>query len=178
MRMNTTTRITALLSIIGVTLLISVPLLSTAQDATPAMTDEEMIQRGASIYYTVCVACHQVDGNGIPGVYLPLNQGGVVNLDDPTLFIHTVLFGRGGMPRFNTTYSDEDVASILTFIRQEWDNDSGPVTAEQVAEVRANYVATPIVSPTPDAQIPEGQTHPEERQDPGLESSPESTPES
>lgn len=178
MRMNTTARITSLLSIIGVTLLISVPLLSTAQDATPAMTDEEMIQRGASIYYTVCVACHQVDGNGIPGIYLPLNQGGVVNLDDPTLFIHTVLFGRGGMPRFNTTYSDQDIASILTFIRQEWDNDSGPVTAEQVAEVRSNYVATPIVSPTPDAQIPEGQTHPEEREDPGMESSPESTPES
>ena len=83
MRMNTTARITALLSIIGVTLLISVPLLSTAQDATPAMSEEEMVQRGASIYYTVCVACHQVDGNGVPGVYLPLNQGGLINLDDP-----------------------------------------------------------------------------------------------
>lgn len=179
MRMNTTTRITALLSIIGVTLLISVPLLSTAQNATPEMTEDEMIQRGASIYYTVCVACHQVDGNGIPGVYLPLNQGGMVNIDDPTLFIHTVLFGRGGMPRFNTTYSDEDVASIITFVRQEWDNDSGPVTAEQVGDVRANYSATPIVSPTPDAQIPEGQQHPEEREDPGPEedATPQSTPE-
>lgn len=167
MRMNTTARITALLSIIGVTLIISVPLLSNAQDATPAATEEEMVQRGASIYYTVCVACHQVDGNGIPGVYLPLNQGGVINLDDPELFIYTVLYGRGGMPRFNTTYSDEDIASIVTFVRQEWDNDSGPVTAEEVAAVRAAYEATPIVSPTPDAQIPEGKEHPEERGDPG-----------
>lgn len=178
MKLNTTTRITALLSIIGVTLLISVPLLSMAQDATPQPTEEEMIQRGASIYYTVCVACHQADGNGVPGIYLPLNQGGMVNLDDPTLFIYTVLYGRGGMPRFNTTYSDQDIASIITFVRQEWDNDSGPVTAEEVATVRANYSATPIVSPTPDAQIPEGQQHPEERPDPGQEGSPESTPES
>lgn len=179
MRMNTKARITALLSIIGATLLISVPLLSTAQDATPEMTEEEMIQRGASIYYTVCVACHQVDGNGVPGIYLPLNKGGVVNIDDPTLFIYTVLYGRGGMPRFNTTYSDQDIAAIISFVRQEWDNDSGPITAEQVAEVRNNYSATPIVSPTPDAQIPEGQTHPEEREDPGMgeEASPESTPE-
>lgn len=189
MRMNTTARITALLSIIGVTLLISVPLLSTAQDATPEMSEEEMIQRGASIYYTVCVACHQVDGNGVPGIYLPLNEGGLVNMDDPTLLIYTVLYGRGGMPRFNTTYSDEDIASIITFVRQEWDNESGPVTAEQVADVRDDYAATPIVSPTPDAQIPEGQQHPEEREDPGPdeeatppdtqqeEATPESTPE-
>lgn len=167
MRTNTITRVIALLSIIGVTLLISVPLLSTAQDATPEASEDEMIERGASIYYTVCVACHQVDGNGIPGVYLPLNEGGMVNLDDPTLLIHTVLYGRGGMPRFNTTYNDEEIAAVLTFVRQEWNNDSGPVTPEEVANVRADYSATPIVSPTPDAQIPEGQQHPEDRPDPG-----------
>lgn len=179
MRFNTTARITALLSIVGITLLIAVPMLSIAQDATPEMTEEEMVQRGASIYYTVCLACHQVDGAGVPGIYLPLNNGGLVTLDDPTLFIYTVLYGRGGMPRFNGTYSDQDIASILTFVRQEWSNDAGPVTAEEVAAVRANYSATPIVSPTPDAQIPEGQQHPEDREDPGLGtpgSSPESTP--
>ena len=173
------TRITALLSIFGVTLLIAIPVLSGAQDATPEqdMTEEQMIQRGASIYYTVCVACHQVDGNGVPGIYLPLNQGGLINLDDPTLFIHTVLFGRGGMPRFNTTYSDEDIASVITFIRQEWDNDSGPVSAEEVKAVREAYIATPIVSPTPVGQIPEGQTHPEQRDDPSDTASPMTTPE-
>lgn len=176
MRFNTKARITALLSIFGITLLVAVPLLSTAQDATPEMSEEQMIQRGASIYYTVCVACHQVDGNGIPGIYLPLNKGGIPNLEDPTLFIYTVLYGRGGMPRFNTTYSDEDIASILTFVRQEWENDAAPVTADEVAAVRANYSATPIVSPTPDAQIPEGQQHPEDREDPGPEGTPESTP--
>lgn len=166
------TRIAALLSIVGVTLLISIPLLSNAQDATPEMTEEEMIQRGASIYYTVCVACHQVDGNGVPGIYLPLNQGGIINLDDPTLFIYTVLYGRGGMPRFNTTYSDQDIASIITFVRQEWDNDSAPVTAEEVKAVRESYVASPIVEPTPVGQKPGGQTHPEERQEPSPIASP------
>lgn len=175
MKFNTTARITSLISIIGIAVLIGIPLLSTAQNATPEMTEEQMIQRGASIYYTVCVACHQADGNGAPGIYLPLNKGGIANLEDPTLFIYTVLYGRGGMPRFNTTYSDDDIASILTFVRQEWDNNAGPVTADEVAAVRSNYSATPIVSPTPDAQIPEGQNHPEERPDPGL-GTPEATP--
>ena len=154
------TRIVALLSIVGITLLVSIPLLSNAQDATPEMTEEQMIQRGASIYYTVCVACHQVDGNGVPGIYLPLNKGGIANLEDPTLFIYTVLYGRGGMPRFNSTYSNADIASVITFVRQEWDNNAAPVTEAEVAAVRDNYSATPIVSPTPDAQIPEGQNHP------------------
>jgi mono/diheme cytochrome c family protein len=169
------TRIIALLSIVGITLLVSIPLLSTAQDATPEMTEEEMIQRGASIYYTVCVACHQPDGNGIPGIYLPLNQGGIINLEDPTLFIYTVLYGRGGMPRFNGTYTDEEIASVITFVRQEWDNDSGPVTAEQVAAVRESYGATPIVDPTPEGQRPEGQANPQDELEPG-EVTPVSTP--
>jgi mono/diheme cytochrome c family protein len=169
------TRIIALLSIIALTLVVSVPLLSNAQDATPEMTEEEMVQRGASIYYTVCLACHQVDGNGIPGIYLPLNQGGIINLEDPTLFIYTVLYGRGGMPRFNTTYTDEEIASVITFVRQEWDNNSAPVTAEQVAAVRESYSATPIVDPTPEGQRPEGQTNPQDELEPG-EVTPVSTP--
>ncbi len=169
------TRIVALLSIIGLTLVVSVPLLSNAQDATPEMSEEEMIQRGASIYYSVCLACHQVDGNGVPGIYLPLNQGGIINLDDPTLFIYTVLYGRGGMPRFGHIYSDQDIAAVVSFVRQEWENDSAPVTAADVAAVREAYSSTPIVSPTPVGQNPEGQTHPEERQDPS-NATPASTP--
>lgn len=168
-------RLATLVSIVALALIAAVPLFSNAQDATPEMTVDQQIERGAQIYYSVCVACHQADGNGVPGIYLPLNNGAIANLDDPTLFIYTVLYGRGGMPRFNGTYSDEEIAAVITFVRQEWDNDASPVSSDEVAAVRANYSATPIVSPTPDAQIPEGQNHPEERQDPS-QASPESTP--
>lgn len=175
MTRSVTARLAALVSIIALILAATIPILSNAQDATPESTVDERIERGAQIYYSVCVACHQADGNGVPGIYLPLNQGAIPTLEDPTLFIYTVLYGRGGMPRFNGTYSDEDIASIITFVRQAWDNTASPVTADQVKAVRDNYSATPIVSPTPDAQIPEGKNHPEERQDPS-EASPESTP--
>lgn len=166
-------RMLALVSVIGLTAVIAVPLLSTAQDTATPMTTDEQIERGAAIYYSVCVACHQPDGNGVPGIYLPLNKGGLVHIDDPTLFIYTVLYGRGGMPRFNTTYSDEDIAAIITYVRQAWENDAAPVTPDEVKAVRDAYSATPIVSPTPDAQIPEGQNHPEERQDPSTASTPD-----
>lgn len=168
-------RIIALLSIMGITLIVAIPLLSTAQDATPELTEEQMVQRGASIYYTVCLACHQPDGNGVPGIYPPLNQGGIANLEDPTLFIYTVLYGRGGMPRFNTTYTDAEIASVITFVRQEWENDSSQVSEAEVAAVRESYGATPIVSPTPEGQNPGGQTSPDDPEDTS-ETTPVSTP--
>lgn len=157
---------------------VALPYLGGAQDATP-QAEEPSVVRGAQIYSTVCLACHQTDGNGIAGIYLPLNGNGLISSDDPTVAIQTILNGRGGMPRFDSTYSDAEIASILTYLRQEWDNDAGPVTEEQVAEVRAASVATPIVSPTPEGQIPEGQTHPDEREQPKAspDASPEATPE-
>jgi hypothetical protein len=75
-------------------------------------------------------------------------------LEDPTYLITVILNGRGGMPRFDTTYSDEQVAAIASYVRQEWENDAEPVTAEQVAAVRASFVAPSVV--TPEGQIPEG----------------------
>lgn len=167
-------RLLALVTVCLATVLIAVPML-TAQDATPEKTEDELIQRGAAIYYNVCVACHQADGNGVPGIFLPLNRGGLVMLEDPDLLIYTVLFGRGGMPRFNGAYTDEDIASVLTFVRQAWDNDYSAITPEQVKAVRDTYSEVPIVSPTPEGQIPEGVSHPEKRSDPS-ESTPVATP--
>ena len=75
-------------------------------------------------------------------------------MDDPTYIITVILNGRGGMPRFDTTYSDEEIAAIATFVRQKWDNDAPAVTAEQVAAVRASFASEPMV--TPEGQLPEG----------------------
>lgn len=175
MRNTLSTRLATLLLVCAMVAVVAVPMLGTAQDATPEVSEEDVILQGAGIYYNVCVACHQVDGNGVPGIFLPLNRGGLVMLEDPDLLIYTVLYGRGGMPRFNDTYSDAEIAAVLTFIRQEWDNDMPPVSEEDVARVRGDYSATPIVSPTPEGQIPEGVTHPEERSDPS-DATPESTP--
>jgi len=133
--------------VIGATL----PLAGTAQ--TDGMTESELIDEGRNIYENVCIACHQPDGMGIQGIYLPLNNNPLLTGEDPTYFIATVLNGRGGMPRFDTTYNDEEVAAIVSYVRQEWDNDAEPVSAEQVAEVRSQFEMT---VPTPEGQIPQG----------------------
>ena len=121
--------------------LTAVPFLGTAQDATPdaspVAADSELLAQGEAIYTSVCIACHQPDGKGIPGIYLPLAGNPLLTTEDPTYFIDVVLNGRGGMPRFDTTYEDEEIAAVISYIRQAWENDVGPITAEQVAEVRA-----------------------------------------
>ena len=131
------------------------PFLGQAQDATPAPSEEEMLQQGKAIYTNVCIACHQPDGKGIAGIYYPLAGNPLVTADDPTYVISTVLNGRGGMPRFNSTYDDTEIAAVLTFARQEWGNDAGPVSPEQVTKVRHQTQAElEEALPTPEGQVP------------------------
>lgn len=149
------TRLGILIGLAMIIMLASIPLIGNAQDAAPAseMTEQELIEEGEKIYTNVCIACHQPDGKGIEGIYLPLDGNALVTLDDPTFLITTVLNGRGGMPRFDTTFNDEEIAAITTYVRQNWSNEAPAVSAEDVAEVREQILMT---TPTPEAQIPQG----------------------
>jgi mono/diheme cytochrome c family protein len=152
-------RLLVLVATLAAAALISLPLLGTAQDSTP--TDREAVEQlayGEAIYTSVCIACHQPDGMGIQGIYLPLNNNALLTGDDPTYFISTVLTGRGGMPNFNYIYDDEQIAAVVSYVRQAWDNEAAPVTAEQVAEIRAEVLEVPVASPTPEGQRPGGNT--------------------
>ena len=41
------------------------------------------------------------------------------------------------MPQFRVLANDKDLASAVSFVRQAWGNTASPVTAEQVAKIRA-----------------------------------------
>ncbi len=144
---------------LAVMALAATPFLGQAQDATPAPSEAELLQTGEMIYSSVCIACHQPDGKGIPGIYYPLAGNPLVTADDPTYVISTVLNGRGGMPRFNGIYTDTEIAAVLTYVRQEWDNDAGPVAPEHVEKIRQQTQAElQAATPTPEGQLPSGQS--------------------
>ncbi|HYJ12392.1 MAG TPA: cytochrome c [Thermomicrobiales bacterium] len=147
-------RLMALIAVVALTLVASVPLMGAARQDEASPVTSDLVAQGEVIFNNVCIACHQPDGKGIQGIYLPLAGNPLVTLEDPTYLITTILNGRGGMPRFDTTYSDEQIAAIASFVRQAWENDAPAVSAEEVAAVRANYVAPAVV--TPEGQIPEG----------------------
>ncbi|HSI60710.1 MAG TPA: cytochrome c, partial [Ideonella sp.] len=102
---------------------------------------------GAAIYASLCVACHQATGAGLPGVFPPLAGSEWVNGKEGTaaaIVLHGVsgpltVKGQtfnGAMPAFQAQLSDAQIAALLTHLRSHWGNASPPVTAQTVGQVR------------------------------------------
>ena len=87
---------------------------------------DELMERGEQVYSTFCVACHQVNGQGIPGAFKPL-VGSPVTTGPVDGHIDTVMNGVGGtaMAPFGMQLKDVDVAAVITYERNAWGNDSG-----------------------------------------------------
>jgi len=102
---------------------------------------------GEQVYGNKCSACHQLTGQGLPGVFPPLKGSAVVTAADPTEHIRTVLRGLAGkaingvaygaaMPAFADQLSDEEVAAVLNYERNSWGNQAPPVKPEDVVARR------------------------------------------
>ncbi len=107
----------------------------------PPLTAEEQ-QRfvaGSEIYKNVCQACHQPDGRGQERLANSL-IGSVLALAPADITARVLLNGKEGatglMPPLGSVLSDEQVASVLTYIRREWGQNGTPVTPATVKEVR------------------------------------------
>lgn len=117
-----------------------------ASAPAPAATREERIAQGKVIYTTVCAACHQPEGQGIPRAFPPLAKSDYLNADAARA-ISTVIHGLTGKVTVNgevyesimpqLALNDEQIASVLTYVYSQWDNNGTEVTPAMVAEARA-----------------------------------------
>lgn len=125
------------IGLLALSLIVS-PFMGIAQQATPEpVLEDELLERGEIIFANVCASCHQPGGEGVEGAFPALAGNPIVTLEDPTVVTQVVLYGRGGMPRFNTAYDDEDIAAVVSYIRGGLaENDADPITPEFVAELR------------------------------------------
>ena len=101
---------------------------------------------GAQLYAKYCLTCHQADGNGVRGQFPPL--AGNSKITGPaTDVIRIVLFGLEGLLTVNERdynqlmpaqgyLKDEQIANILSYVRNNWGNKAPPVTAGEVAKTR------------------------------------------
>jgi len=103
---------------------------------------------GKALFSANCITCHQANGQGLPGQYPPL--AGSEILLGPALnhTIAIVLKGLQGpvtvkgqpfnnaMQPWEGQYTDQQLASILTYVRSDWGNSGSPVTADMVKQVR------------------------------------------
>ncbi len=109
-----------------------------APEAPPGpMTAEELMAAGEAAYGSHCVACHQLNGQGLPPAF-PALAGGPITTGPKGPHIDIVLNGKAGTAMAAFSYlSDADIAAIITYERNSWGNATGDtVTAEEVAAAR------------------------------------------
>jgi cytochrome c551 len=79
---------------------------------------------GEDIYQQLCANCHGNDLNG--GVGPAVGAGSNSAAQDDDFLILTITRGRGPMPSFDTTLSDEQIARVVDYLRAEQESsDSG-----------------------------------------------------
>jgi mono/diheme cytochrome c family protein len=118
---------------------------SAAEEAS--LKDAEWVRLGQSIYVANCAPCHQLNGEGRLNRFPALNGNAFVTARQPQPLIQTVLSGRGGvMPGFAPTLADQEIAAVLSYIRNAWSNSAPAIDANQVNQVKANTTPTPATT--------------------------------
>ena len=116
---------------------------SRVADTDPAM------KAGASIYASSCAACHTLDGAGIQRLFPALANQPSVQQQDPASLITAVLRGARAvatpaaptgpaMPSYAWKLNDDQVADVLTYIRNSWGNAAPAVSAGAVKSARTH----------------------------------------
>jgi mono/diheme cytochrome c family protein len=105
------------------------------------------MRRGAEIYSDACASCHLEKGVGQPSYFPPLGSNAMLQQSDPLGLEHLVLAGgRIGtspsrpspltMPSFAWKLDDQEIADVLTFIRNSWGNQAAEVSMSDVRTAR------------------------------------------
>ncbi|PYE87853.1 c-type cytochrome [Phyllobacterium leguminum] len=120
----------------------------------PVAADDKRMVAGKAIYQDTCSACHQETGEGAQHLFPALAGNAVVQSANPTTLIRVVLAGSQGvataaaptapaMPSFAWRLSDEEIASLLTYVRNSWGNAAAPVEAAEVTKLRQTLTTVP-----------------------------------
>jgi mono/diheme cytochrome c family protein len=116
---------------------------------TPVAASDKVMRVGEAVYKDSCAACHKDNGSGELHLFPKLAGSALVQSNDPTTLAHVVLNGARAastagaptapaMPSFDWRLKDDQVAAVLTYIRNTWGNAAAPVPASAVATQRTS----------------------------------------
>jgi len=105
------------------------------------------LDRGGKLYATHCASCHGEQGEGVRGMYPALAGNRAVSMNSPVNLVRVLREGGFapstsgnprpfGMPPFAGTLSDEEMAAVLSYIRNAWGQKAAPVSAFDVSRSR------------------------------------------
>lgn len=114
--------------------------------------DADRFARGHGYYIDQCAGCHMENGEGIAGVFPPLKGNNVVQASDPETIVHIILTGARtattkenptglAMPAFDWKLDDQQIADLVTYLRNAWGNHGDAISASKVADTRHTLVA-------------------------------------
>ena len=124
-------------------------------DAKVVPVEIDLFARGQKIYNAQCIACHQTSGQGVAGAFPPL-VGSEWVLGHKEILARILINGlngpievlgntyNGNMPAFGPSglnLKPLDIASVLTYIRQEWENEGSDFAVETMETYMAQYSA-------------------------------------
>jgi mono/diheme cytochrome c family protein len=102
---------------------------------------------GEKVYKKYCISCHQADGGGVPHLTPPLINTSYV-LGDKEALIKILLSGlknvdideesySNPMPALGSVLIDQQIADVLTYVRNSFENKASAVTVAEVKEARS-----------------------------------------
>jgi len=127
--------------------LLSTAMLSAQKPAASPVDMKKSIENGRTIYMQRCLTCHQKDGGGVPHLNAPLDGATAVVANDKAKLIRIVLKGMADRIEIDGEYysnsmtpqgdlKDQQVADVLTFVRNNWTNKASAVSAAEVKAAR------------------------------------------
>jgi mono/diheme cytochrome c family protein len=106
-------------------------------------SNAQNMQKGKKIYEAKCLACHQADGGGVPNMNAPLDAASNVVGKDIARLVRIIRYGYNERIALDGLYysnamtaspdlKDNEIADLLTYIRNSWSNKASVVTIAQV----------------------------------------------
>lgn len=118
----------------------------TATTASDTVEIDFMV-RGEVVYKKECLVCHQSDGSGVPMMFPPITDSEFINGEHEQLIL-LVLNGMKGpieingeqynsiMPPMKYHLDDQEIADLLSYLRNSFGNSADTITAAEVAKMR------------------------------------------
>jgi mono/diheme cytochrome c family protein len=113
----------------------------------PLPASDRQMQVGEAIFVDTCSACHTRAGTGIEHLFPKLAGNVITTQDDPASLIRIIIAGgraaatdarptSPAMPSLGYRLSDEQIAAVVTYVRNSWGNAALPVSADTVRALR------------------------------------------
>jgi len=117
-----------------------------AAELAQARVSASDLEKGRALYVQNCAACHQPEGQGLPGAFPPLAKSDFIAANPMDVLKVTVRGQQGRITVNGVEYNnvmpamsyldDRDLARIITYVLNSWGNPGGRITREQVEEYR------------------------------------------